>query len=109
MGNYQKLQLGLSVLALVCLLTGWLQIFPQVVNDFLYNKLFYIVIALTFVIQAPNLPKRGFVYPMYLAALMCIVGAFIPEDSQLGSVKTIGLFAGVIISVFNRSNQYKEQ
>jgi len=39
---------------------------------------------------------------MYGAAALCMIGAFLPLESNFDSVKTIGLFAGVIISIFNR-------
>lgn len=45
---------------------------------------------------------------MYAAAALCIIGAFLPEDSQFSAIKTIGLFAGVIMSIFNRPRQLRK-
>ena len=47
-------------------------------------------------------------YPMYIAAGLCIIGAFLPTDSQYSNIKTIGLFAGVILSIFNRPRQTRQ-
>jgi hypothetical protein len=40
---------------------------------------------------------------MYIAAGVCIVGSFLPVDSELSFVKTIGLLGGVIISFSSRN------
>lgn len=102
MKNIQTLQAIVSVGALVCLLAGWFKFFSPEINDFLYHKLFYVMIGLSFALMAPVLTNPKFVYPMYGAAVLSIVGVFFPEDHPLAVLKTIGLFAGVIISLFNR-------
>lgn len=109
MMSTQKLQLFVSAAAFLCLLTGWLKFFSPEINDLLYHKIFYILIGISFALQAPSLPNAVFKYPLYLAALLCVVGIFIPEDSTFGIMKTVGLFGGVLISLFNRPKQYKEQ
>ncbi|WP_407405749.1 hypothetical protein [Chryseobacterium sp.] len=101
--NLQTAQGVVSVLAIVCLMIGWFKIFSPEMNELISNKLFYILIGLSFILQAPLLPNSKFVYPMYGAALLCIIGAFLPYDSSLGIMKTIGLLGGVIISFASRS------
>ena len=92
----------LSVLILLCLVVGWTKPFSFELNVMIYNRLFYILIGLSFFLQSKMLPNPKMVYPMYAAALFCVVGAFLPLESQFSSIKTIGLFAGIIISIFNR-------
>ncbi|MGV8914219.1 MAG: hypothetical protein ACOH1X_02095 [Kaistella sp.] len=100
--NTQTLQGILSIAALICLVVGFFNLFTPEVNDILYNRIFYILIGASFFLQAPTLTNKNFLYPMYLAAGMCILGAFLPTDSEFTMVKTIGLFAGVILSIFSR-------
>ena len=107
--NLNTLQLVVSVSALVCLLAGFLNLFTPEINDFLYQKLFYILIGISFALMAPVLTNRNFIYPMYLAALLCVIGVFIPAEHQFSALKTIGLFAGVIISIFNRPKPSRQQ
>ena len=106
--NTQSIQGILSIAALVCLVIGFFKLFSPEVNEFLYNRLFYILIGASFILQAPTLTNRNFLYPMYLAAALCIVGAFMRPDSQLNMIKTIGLFAGVILSIFSRPRLTKK-
>lgn len=107
MKDTQKLQLIVSAGAFFCLLTGWLKFFSPEINELLYHKIFYVLIGASFALQAPSLPNKMFTYPLYFAALCCVVGIFIPEESPLGIMKTVGLFGGVLISLFNRPKQYK--
>ena len=100
--NNQTIQGVLSIAALVCLAVGFFNLFSPEINDLLYNKLFYILIGVSFFFQAPTLTNRNLLYPMYAAAALCVIGAFLPADSQFAMIKTIGLFAGVIISIFSR-------
>lgn len=100
-----KIQGIISIAALVCLVIGWFNLLSPEVNQFLYHKLFYILIGVSFIFQAPTLTNKNFLYPMYVAAGLCIIGAFLPADSQYAGIKTIGLFAGVILSIFNRPRQ----
>lgn len=109
MKNPQALQAIVSVAALICLLAGWFNFFTPEINEFLYQKLFYILIGLSFILMAPVLTNRNFVYPMYIAGALCIIGAFIPMENRFSAVKTIGLFAGVIISLFNRPRMPRRQ
>jgi len=101
--NLQMAQGVISVLAILCLVVGWFHLFSPEVNDILSRKLFYLLIGLSFILQAPLLLNEKFKYPMYGAAALCIIGAFLPIDSNLSFIKTIGLLGGVIISFSNRS------
>ncbi|KQT22045.1 hypothetical protein ASG31_01505 [Chryseobacterium sp. Leaf404] len=103
--DLQTAQGVLSVAALLCLLVGWFNVFPPVVTVFLSARLFYVLVGISFILQAPTIINRKFVYPMYIAAALCIIGAFMPVDSPLKVMKTIGLLAGIIISFSNRSYQ----
>lgn len=100
--NTQTIQGILSIAALVCLAVGFFNLFSPEINDVLYNRVFYILIGASFFFQAPTLGNKNLLYPMYAAAALCIIGAFLPNDSQFAMIKTIGLFAGVILSIFNR-------
>ena len=100
--NSQRIQGVLSILALICLAVGWFNIFPPQITELLYQRFFYVLIGLSFIFQAQAFPNKKFVYLMYIASGLCIIGAFLPFDSQLARIKTIGLFTGVILSVFNR-------
>lgn len=100
--NTQTIQGILSIAALLCLVAGFFNLFTPEINDLLYNKVFYVLIGVSFFFQAPTLPNKNLLYPMYVAAAFCIIGAFLPQDSQFAMIKTIGLFAGVILSIFNR-------
>lgn len=102
--NLQTIQGVVSILAIICLAVGWFNLFSPDVNDMLSKRIFYIVVGISFILQAPLLANRKFVYPMYAAAALCIVGAFLPYDSKLTGMKTIGLLGGVIISFSNRPN-----
>jgi len=101
--NLQMAQGVISVLAILCLVVGWFQLFSPEVNNILSRKLFYLLIGLSFILQAPLLSNEKFKYPMYAAAALCIFGAFLPIESNLSFIKTIGLLGGVIISFTNRS------
>jgi hypothetical protein len=100
--NTSTIQGVLSIAALLCLIVGFFKIFSPEVNDFLYNQLFYLLIGVSFYFQAPTLANKNFLYPMYVAAGLCVIGAFMKPDSQLAIIKTIGLFGGVILSIFGR-------
>jgi hypothetical protein len=102
MKNNTQLQGIISIAALVCLVIGWFKILSPELNDFLYNQLFYVLIGVSFILQAPTLSNQKFIYPMYLAAALCIIGAFLPVNLGLTFLKTIGLIGGVIISLMAR-------
>lgn len=103
--NLQSTQGILSIAALLCLVAGWFNIFPDSINIFLSKRLFYVLAGVSFILQVPLIMNRNFVYPMYIAAALCIIGAFLPIDSRLTGMKTIGLLAGIIISFSNRQYQ----
>ncbi len=108
--NNQTIQGVLSIAALICLAVGFFKpafISPEISN-LLYNKIFYVLIGASFFFQAPTLTNKNLLYPMYAAAALCIIGAFLPVDSQFAMIKTIGLFAGVIISIFSRPKMVRK-
>lgn len=92
----------ISIAALCCFLTGWFNLFSPEINELLSKKVFYVLIGVSFILMAPTLSNRNFVYPMYVAAALCIVGAFIPPENRLSIIKTIGILSGFIMSIFNR-------
>ena len=98
----QSIQRILSIAALICLAVGWFNLFSPEINHLLSRKVFYVLIGASFFIQAPLLTNKNFVYAMYAAAAVCVVGAFIPENSNLSAIKTIGLLGGIILSLSNR-------
>ncbi len=102
MQNSQRIQGVLSILALICLAVGWFNVFSPEITDLLYQRFFYILIGLSFIFQAQSFVNQKFVYLMYIAAGLCIIGSLLPFDSQYARIKTIGLFTGVIVSIFNR-------
>jgi len=103
--NLQTAQGVLSIVALLCLVVGWFHLFPPAVTEFLSARLFYILVGISFILQAPVIANRNFVYPMYIAAALCIIGALLPVDSPYKVMKTIGLLAGIVISFSNRQYQ----
>lgn len=109
MKNTQQIQGIVSIAALVCLVIGWFKLLSPEVNDILYHQLFYVLIGISFYLQAPSLSKQKFIYPMYGAAALCVIGALLPENLGLSFIKTIGLFGGVIISLIGRPKVEKRQ
>jgi hypothetical protein len=74
-----------------------------VATIFRTNQLFYLLIGASFFFQAPTLSNPKLIYPMYAAAVFCVIGSFIPESmGTLSYLKTVGLFGGVIISLVAR-------
>ncbi|SDQ50978.1 hypothetical protein SAMN05421664_1860 [Chryseobacterium soldanellicola] len=103
--NLQAIQGVISILAIVCLAIGWFNLFSPEVNALLSKRIFYIIVGISFILQAPLLVNKKFVYPMYAAAAFCIIGAFLPYELKITSgMKTLGLLAGVILSLSNRPN-----
>ncbi|WP_299182766.1 hypothetical protein [uncultured Chryseobacterium sp.] len=102
MRNQQTIQGIISIVALICLAAGWFNLFSPEINLLLSRKVFYVLIGISFFFQAPLLSNKNFVYAMYAAAAACVVGAFLPADSKLSGIKTIGLLAGIILSFTNR-------
>ncbi len=107
--NTTTIQAILSIAALVCIAVGYFNLLSPEINEFLYQKLFYILIGASFLVQAPTLTNKNFIYPMYVAAGLCIIGAFMRPDSQLQIIKTVGLFAGVLMSIFSRPKVTREK
>ncbi|MDQ0783584.1 hypothetical protein [Chryseobacterium sp. W4I1] len=105
MRNQQSIQGILSIAALICLGAGWLNLFSPEINHILSRKIFYYLIGASFLIQAPTLSNKNFTYIMYAAALLCVVGASLPEESKFSVLKTIGLLGGIAISFTNRPNR----
>lgn len=98
--NSSKIQGILSIVALVCLAAGWLNLFSPQINHILYNIIFYIAIGLSFFFAAKMYPNKNHQYIAYAAAALCIIGPFLPAN--LSFIKTIGLFTGVILSFVAR-------
>ncbi|MGV4415121.1 hypothetical protein [Chryseobacterium sp. T1] len=103
MKNIMAIQAGVSFAALGCLLVGWLNPFSPEINLILSARVFYLLVGASFALQAPTLANQKFKIPMYIAAGLCAVGAFLPLDSEVAGIKTIGLFAGVLMSLFGRN------
>lgn len=102
MNQQQSLQGILSIAAIICMAVGWFNLFSPEINTLLSRKVFYVLIGASFFVQAPSLSNKNFMYGMYAAAAICVIGAFLPEDSKLSMLKTIGLLGGIIISFTNR-------
>lgn len=102
MRNQQSIQGILSIVALLCLAAGWFNFFSPEINNLLSKKIFYILIGVSFFLQAPFLSNKNFVYAMYAAAGLCIIGAFFPPEWKISGIKTLGLLAGIILSFSNR-------
>jgi hypothetical protein len=102
MKNQQSIQGILSVVALLCLAAGWFNFFSADINLLLSRKVFYVLIGISFFLQAPFLNNKNFMYAMYGAAALCIVGALFPIEWKISGIKTIGLLAGIILSFTNR-------
>lgn len=102
MNQQQSLQGILSIAAIICMAVGWFNLFSPEINEFLSRKVFYVLIGASFFVQAPLLTNKNFMYAMYVAAAICVIGAFLPSDSKLSMLKTIGLLGGIIISFTNR-------
>ncbi len=98
--NMQMLQGILAIAAIICLGIGWFQVLSPEVNDILHNKVFYVLIGLSFILSAQTYPNQTYKYISYAAAALCIVGPFLPAN--LAMLKTVGLLAGVILSFFGR-------
>ncbi|WP_426274579.1 hypothetical protein ACN9MN_10385 [Chryseobacterium sp. S-02] len=102
MKNQQSTQGILSIVALICLAAGWFNFFSPEINHLLSRKVFYVLIGISFFLQAPSLNNKNFVYAMYGAAALCIVGALFPVEWKISGIKTIGLLGGIILSFTNR-------
>jgi hypothetical protein len=105
MKNQQSTQGILSIVALLCLAAGWFNLFSPEINNLLSRRVFYVLIGISFFLQAPSLKNKNFTYAMYAAAAICVLGGLlIPRDSKLEFIKTIGLLGGIILSFVNRPN-----
>ena len=109
MKNSTQIQGIVSIAALACLVVGWFKLLSPEVNAILYHQVFYVLIGISFYFQAPSLANQKFIYPMYGAAALCVIGGVLPENLGLGFIKTIGLFGGVIISLIGRPKMERRQ
>ena len=91
-----------SVGILFCLIVGWFNLFSPEINDIIYRRVFYVLIGVAFAIQSRLLTNPKMVYPLYAAAALCVIGAFMPFESKFSVIKTIGILAGIIITFTNR-------
>ncbi len=96
MKNYSTIQGALSIGALVCLAIGWFELLSPELNDLIRNKIFFVLVGLSFFFSAQVYPSQNHKYISYAAAALCIVGAFLPPNFAF--LKTIGLLAGVILT-----------
>ena len=103
MRNFQTLIAATSIGAILCLVIGWFGLFSPDVNSLISNRLFYAIVGVSFIIQAQVLVDRRFYYPLIIAGALCIIGAFLPLDSDISVIKTVGLLGGVVISLFSRN------
>lgn len=101
--NLQTIQGVLSLLAVLCIAAGWFNFLPLDIRTLLSDKIFYILVSLSFIVQGRMLKGTKFMYPMYASAALCLIGIFLPADSAASGIKTLGLLAGVIISFTSRS------
>jgi len=104
MNNQQTTQGILSIAAVLCLVAGWFNLFSPEINVLLSRKVFYVLIGISFFLQAPMMTTKNFMYGMYAAAGLCIVGALFPLDWKISGIKTLGLLGGIILSFANRPN-----
>ena len=103
MRNQQQTQGIISIIALFCLVVGWFNLFSPEINNLLSRRVFYILIGISFLLQAPLLKNRNFVYGMYAAAAVCVLGGLlIPVGSRAESLKTLGVFVGLILTFAGR-------
>lgn len=109
MKNNASIQGIVSIAALACLVIGWFKLLSPEVNAILYHQVFYALIGISFYLQAPTLSNPKFIYPMYGAAALCVIGSVLPENLGLSFIKTIGLFAGVIISLIGRPRTQRKE
>ena len=100
--NIKKYNAILSVLVLGCFVVGWFDLLSPEMNELIYRRILYVLIGVSFIFQSRSLKNKSFLYPLYICAALRIVGAFLPLESRFSAIKTIGLFAGVMISLFNR-------
>ena len=105
MKNIAQIQGIISIAALVCLAVGWFNLLSPELNHILSDIVFYVLVGLSFFFAAQTYPNQTHKYIGYAAAALCIIGAFLPE--HLKPVKTIGLFAGVILTFFARPRQMR--
>lgn len=108
MRNYQALIAATSIGAILCLVVGWFGLFSPDINYLISKRVFYVLVGASFIIQAQVLVDRRFYYPLIVAGILCIVGAFLPLDSEIAVIKTVGLLGGVIISMFSRNRVSKD-
>jgi hypothetical protein len=92
----------LSVLILLCIIIGWFKPFSSEINVMVKYRLLYMLFGLSFILQAQLLDNTQLKYALYAAAACCTIGALVPLESDFTALKTIGLIAGVIITIFNR-------
>ncbi|MBO4233743.1 hypothetical protein FO675_05405 [Riemerella anatipestifer] len=98
----RTLQNIVSVAAILCIVVGWVNPFSPEINYTISRQVFYILVGGSFILMGGMLPNKRNAYLMYLAAGLCIVGAFLPMGSSFEVIKTAGLLLGVVISFVGR-------
>ncbi|AQY22345.1 hypothetical protein [Riemerella anatipestifer] len=98
----RTLQSIVSVAAILCIVVGWVNPFSPEINYIISRQVFYILVGGSFILMGGMLPNKKYSYLMYLAAGLCIVGAFLSMGSSFEVIKTVGLLLGVVISFVGR-------
>ena len=97
-----SLILGLLFFATaISLLLCWLPIFPAETNDFLYQKLFYILMGLSLMVEATMFSGKTVKILLVLSGIGTIAGViFSQQNETFLSIKNISLLLGFVITVF---------
>lgn len=91
-----------SIAMLACIIIGFFNLLSPELNNFIYRRLFYVLVGVSFFLQTFFIPNKKLVYALYAATALCVIGAFMPLGTNLEGLKTVGLIVGVIITLFNR-------
>ena len=98
-----SLILGLLFFATaISLLLCWLPIFSAETNDFLYQKLFYILMGLSLMVEATMFSGKTVKILLILSGIGTIAGViFSQQNETFLSIKNISLLLGFVITVFH--------
>lgn len=92
---FNKLRLILLGLIVGCIIIGWFDLLPPDQTLFVRQRLFYILFAFLFVLEAQT-AEPAYKFQLFLAALISIGGAFLPMPWQ--HVQKLGLIYGGILT-----------
>lgn len=102
MTNNVQLQGIISITALFCIIVGWFNLFTPQINYILSEVVFYILLAVSFVLQAPSMTTSLYKNLMYAFAVAMVLGAVLPKDMGLNFLKMIGLLGGIMLTLIGR-------